>query len=190
MKKFAKHVTLTLSLILALAQPVSTYAAQTAETAQAALISEEVSAESTLTAASSANKSKSVDKKKAAFLKDKRFKNGAKYGARKPYLSPYLCTGCCAYAADFVKYVYGKKSPVSGKKFTSPKNIRGGDVLKFLNSQHWVVVISRNGSKLTTAEANWGGVVVVSSSAYTIKNGKVYRNGKRFRTFAGGWHYE
>ena len=135
---------------------------------------------------------KTIAQKKAAFLKDKRFRHGAPWPAyKRPILSPAIGTGCYAYAADFVKYVYGKNSPTSGKKFTSPKNIRGGDVIKVLNSQHWFVVIERNGNKWKTAEGNWGGKVYVSNGVYTInKKGKLCRNGKVFRTFAGGWHFE
>lgn len=100
------------------------------------------------------------------------------------------CSGCAAYAADYVKYCYGKSSPRSGQAFYSAGEIRTGDVVVVTGSQHWIVVVSRNGSQLTTAEGNWGGKVVVSSSAYTIQNGRLYRNGKPFRTFSVGYHYQ
>lgn len=130
-------------------------------------------------------------KKVNAFLSDSRFKNGASWGSSKrPVLSSYSCTGCCAYAADFAKYVFGKSSPTSGTKFTNPSEIKAGDVIKVLDSQHWFVVISRNGSSLKVAEGNWGGKVVVSNGTYTVKNNTLYRNGKKFRTFAAGYHFQ
>lgn len=135
--------------------------------------------------------SNSYSDKMQSFLKDSRFKNGATWKAsQKPKLSSYSCSGCCAYTADFAKYVFGKKSPTSGTKFTNPKDIKAGDVIKVTGSQHWFVVLERNGQKLKTAEGNWGGKVVVSSSAYTVKNNTLYRNGKKFRTFAAGYHFQ
>lgn len=133
----------------------------------------------------------SYSKKIEAFLKDSRFKNGATWkSSQKPKLSSYDGTGCCAYTADFAKYVFGKKAPTAGTKFTSPKDIRAGDVIKVTGSQHWFVVLERNGQTLKTAEGNWGGKVVVSSSAYTVKNNTLYRNGKKFRTFSAGYHFQ
>lgn len=129
--------------------------------------------------------------KMQSFIKDSRFKNGATWKSnQKPKLSSYSCSGCCAYTADFVKYVFGKSSPRSGKKFTNPKDIKAGDVIKVTGSQHWFVVLERNGQKLKTAEGNWGGKVVVSSSVYTVKNNTLYRNGKKFRTFSEGYHFQ
>lgn len=139
----------------------------------------------------STNNNDSYTKKVNAFLSDSRFKNGATWGAsKKPLLSDYSCTGCCAYAADFVKYVFGKSSPVSKDVYTTPKEIRAGDVVKVLGSQHWFVVISRNGNSLKVAEGNWVGKVVVSEGVYTVKDNTLYRNGKKFRTFAAGYHFQ
>ena len=46
-----------------------------------------------------------------AFLADSRWKHGISWGdSQKPKLSSWSSTGCCAYAADFVAYVYGSKS--------------------------------------------------------------------------------
>ncbi len=126
-----------------------------------------------------------------SFLKDSRFKNGATWKAsQSPKLSSYGGIGCCAYAADFAKYVFGQSSPTSRNKFTNPKDIKAGDVIKVTGSQHWFVVLERNGQKLKTAEGNWGGKVVVSSTTYTVKNNTLYRNGKKFRTFAAGYHFQ
>lgn len=129
--------------------------------------------------------------KMQSFLKDNRFKDGATWKAsQKPKLSSYGCSGCCAYAADFAKYVFGKAAPTSGTKFTNPKEIKAGDVIKVTGSQHWFVILERNGQNLKTAEGNWGGKVVVSSSAYTVKDNTLYRNGKKFRTFSAGYHMQ
>lgn len=125
------------------------------------------------------------------FLADSRWKNGVKWTAsQKPKLSTYSASGCCAYAVDFCKYVFGKNSYTSGKKFTNPKDIKAGDVIKVTGSQHWFVVISRSGQKLKVAEGNWGGKVVVSNGTYTIKGNTLYRNGKKFRTFSAGYHMQ
>ena len=64
-----------------------------------------------------------------AFIKDSRWKNGTAWDARKPKLSTYRSSGCCAYCADFVKYVYGSNNLVSGSKFTSVSKIKAGDVI-------------------------------------------------------------
>lgn len=47
-----------------------------------------------------------------------------------------------------------------------------------VNSQHWIVVLLRNGEHLTTTEGNWSNGAVCVSGAYTIKNNRLYRNGK------------
>ena len=61
-------------------------------------------------------------------------------------------------------------------------------MIKVVNKQHWFVVLYRIGNKLVTAEGNWGGKVVISDSIYTVKGNKIYRNGKKFRTFSIGYH--
>ena len=136
-------------------------------------------------------KNSNYDQKVANFRNDSRFKNGVTWASgQRPKLSSYGSSGCCAYAADFVAYVFGKNNLTDGTKFTNPSSIKSGDVLNFSGGQHWVVVLYRNGSQLTTAEGNWGSKVVISNSAYTIQNGSVYRNGAKFRTFVKGYHYQ
>ena len=126
-----------------------------------------------------------------AFLTDKRWRNGAAYnGSQKPKLSTYSCSGCCAYAADFVAYVFGKGSPRSGTEFRSLEQVRAGDILVLSNPSHWIVVLSRNGNRLTTTEGNWMGKVVATKEAYTINGNTLMRGGKKFRTFALGYHYQ
>ena len=135
-----------------------------------------------------------------AFIKDSRWKNGTAWDARKPKLSTYRSSGCCAYCADFVKYVYGSNNLVSGSKFTSVSKIKAGDVIYAasyysngkVKSQHWIVVIARNGNKLTTAEGNvkinGKKVTRVSSSVYSISGNSIkgFSDGKKFRY---GFHY-
>lgn len=76
------------------------------------------------------NKNDSYNKKVNAFLSDKRWKNGAKWtGSQTPKISSQTAWGCCAYAADFCKYVFGKDKIANGKRFSSPKDIKAGDVI-------------------------------------------------------------
>lgn len=143
-----------------------------------------------LVAKSNSGSSNSGSSKVNAFVNDSRFDNASSWSASKtPLLSTYSSKGCAAYAADYVKYCYGKNNPRSGQAFYSASEIRSGDVVVVKNSQHWIVVVARNGNKLTTAEGNWSGKVVVSNSAYTVQNGQLYRNGKAFRVFDVGYHY-
>ena len=126
-----------------------------------------------------------------AFLSDPRWRPGATYAAsQKPRLSKYSCVGCCAYTADFVQYVFGKSSPRGGTPFTSISQIRAGDILVLSNPQHWIVVLSRKGNTLDTVEGNWMGKVVRSSKAYTINGSSLMREGKKFRTFSVGYHFQ
>jgi hypothetical protein len=135
----------------------------------------------------------SYDSKVSSFINTAKWKNGASWGYyQRPTIGGGNGIGCYAYANDFIKYVYGKSGSFegTGTAFYSPSGIRSGDVIKVTNSQHWFVVLYRNGNKLTTAEGNWGGKVVVSSSAYSVSGNTLYRNGKKFRTFSVGYHYQ
>ena len=125
------------------------------------------------------------------FIADPRWKPGITYnGRQKPKLSGYKSTGCCAFAADFVKYVYGKNSPRDGGQFSSVKEIRTGDVIVFSSPSHWVIVLNRSGNSLHTLEGNWmNGKVERSNTAYTIKGKTILRDGKKFRTFSLGYHF-
>ena len=130
------------------------------------------------------------NKKATAFLTDKRWKNGAVYGSsQRPKLSKYGSVGCCAYAADFVQYVFDKGSPRSGTEFRSLAQVRAGDILVLSSPPHWIVVLSRNGNILTTTEGNWMGKVAAVKGAYTINGNTLMRSGKKFRTFSLGYHY-
>ena len=151
--------------------------------------------------AASSNKSMTLTEKMNAFIKDSRWKSGTAWGARKPKLSTYSSSGCCAYCADFVKYVYGSNNLTSGTKFKKISEIRAGDVIYTasydskgkVKSQHWIVVIARKGNKLTTADANvtinGRKVTRVSSTAFSISGNTIkgLSNGKTFRY---GYHYK
>ena len=141
--------------------------------------------------AAKANTTSKKPGSKKAFLADPRYDHNSPWGySKRPIYSPASGIGCYAYAADYAKCVYKKNSPTAGKKFTKASQIKSGDIVKVVNSQHWIVILERNGNKLTTAEGNWGGKVRVSSKAYTIKNGKLCLNGKPFRTFSVGYHFK
>ena len=141
--------------------------------------------------AASANKALKMPESKKEFLADPRYDNGSPWGSnKKPIYSPAWGMGSVAYAADYAKCVYKKNSPTAGKKFTKASQIRSGDIVKVVNSQHWIVILERNGNKLKTAEGDLCGKVRISSKAYTIRNGRLCHNGKPFRTFSVGYHFK
>lgn len=111
------------------------------------------------------------------FAGDARWKNGLSWPQRSPKLSTWSSKGCCAYAADFCKYVYGYNWPTQStrfKKYTSVNSIQTGDIIH--TSGHWFVVLKRVGNKLYTAEGAYSGKTRVSLSkpGYYIENGKLY----------------
>lgn len=123
------------------------------------------------------------------FLSDPRWKNGASWASgQRPKIANYSASGCCAYAVDFCKYVFGEDSYRSGQEFYNPGEIRAGDIIKVVGSQHWFVVLGRSGGSLYTAEGNWGGRVVVADGTYTVSGNTLCRNGSKFRTFSAGYH--
>ena len=132
----------------------------------------------------------SYESRVEAFLADPRWRPGVWYGgSQRPKLSSYSSSGCCAYTADFVKYVFGKNAPTAGAAFYDPGQITGGDVIKVLGSQHWFVVLHRNGNVLDTVEGNWTNGTVVRCNQYCVSGNRLLRNGKVFRTFAVGYHF-
>ncbi len=138
----------------------------------------------------------SYDLKVEAFINDPRWKDGINWGEnQRPKLSKHDSWSCCAYAADFVKFVFNKDSQSSGTPFHNANEIQSGDVLHFGTKTHWFVILYRNDSQLTTAEGNWGGKVIISDTTYKMVDGEVYRINKRgdyekFRTFDIGYHYD
>ena len=122
------------------------------------------------------------------FVNDSRWKDGVSWGYyQRPKLSTYSSMGCCAYAADFVKYVYGKNSPRSGSYYTGSGNIRSGDVI-YVTPQHWMVVVSRNGNTLQVMEGNYSSRV--HSATYRLSGNSILRsNGTTYKTFSYGYHF-
>lgn len=128
------------------------------------------------------------------FIADARWKNGIAWGdSQSPKLSGWSSKGCCAYAADFAAYVYGSTNAAwtgaGFTKFTNINEIRAGDIIH--TSNHWFVVLSRDGNNLKTAEGNFDDKVRISTDGWGIKNGKIYNlkatDGER--TFVYGYHY-
>lgn len=133
----------------------------------------------------------SYTQKMNAFISDPRWDNGSPWSAsQKPLISSYGSSGCCAYAADFTKYVFNSNSVRSNSIFYSPNNIRAGDILYVTGGSHWIVVLERSGNSLKTAEGNWGSKVVISNGTYTISGNTLLRNGSKFRTFNCGYHFQ
>lgn len=132
------------------------------------------------------------------FIADDRWKNGAPWGDRTPELEPSAdWHGCAAYCYDWAKYMYGKSPRASGvTKYTSASEIRNGDIIRLKDShgEHWFVVLSRNGNWLKTAEGNVDAklngkfVVRVSTSAYEIRDGKIYSSYDGYRTINEAFH--
>ena len=128
------------------------------------------------------------------FLSDRRWANGTSWGyEQRPKISSYSSKGCCAYCADFAKYVYGKNSPRSGAAFTSTKYIRANDILQIKG--HWLVVLARSGNTLKVAEGNvkmsGGNKVHVSTGTWTIKGNSLknkYESGAR--ALVTGYHFQ
>ncbi|MBQ6975426.1 MAG: hypothetical protein IJQ16_02610 [Selenomonadaceae bacterium] len=118
-----------------------------------------------------------------AFVNDGRYRPGTRWD------------NCYTYASQFTSYVFGKSNPREGRRFNSADEIQNGDVVHVNasggKSQHWLVVLYRNGNRLTTIEGNWTNHTVnYSDSAYTIQNGTLYRNGNRFRSWDCGYHFQ
>jgi len=131
--------------------------------------------------------------KVSQFLSDSRWRDGAAWGdSQKPKLSSYSSKGCCAYCADFAKYVFGKNSPRDGAAFTSTSEIRANDILEV--SGHWMVVLSRSGNTLKVAEGNvvisGARKVQVSSDKWTI-SGNALKNKyeSSSRKLLTGYHF-
>lgn len=136
---------------------------------------------------------KASTKKSQEFIQDSRWKHGIKWaGGQKPKITSKSFSGCAAYAADYSKYVFGKKSYKDKTVvFRKIDEIREHDVVEIKG--HFFVVLSRNGNTLKTAEGNTSEKVFISSTKYYINNGKlmVKRGNKSEQlTFIKGYHLE
>jgi hypothetical protein len=145
------------------------------------------------TAAAQTSKNNSGSDKVSAFLNDSRWKAGTGWGYyQRPKVSSYDSIGCCAYTADFAKYVFGKDSPRGGSVFYSTSDIRANEILHI--DGHWLVVLSRNGNSLTVAEGNVqtrsGALTQVTSDTWTISGNSLVNKWEGFgRTLMEGYHF-
>ena len=126
------------------------------------------------------------------FINDSRWENGIWWGDRGPKLSSYPCSQCCAYAADFAKYVYNKNAPNSGSKYTEASEIKTGDVIYSAerpgSCQHWMCIVSRNGNTLKIAQGNCSSKVRIAD--YTLDGNSIKTDsGAVFKIFSYGYHY-
>ncbi len=145
------------------------------------------------TASAAASSNKGGSDKVSAFLNDSRWKAGTGWGYyQRPKLSGYDSIGCCAYTADFAKYVFGKNSPRGGSVFYSTSDIRANDILHI--DGHWLVVLSRSGNTLKVAEGNVstksGTVVRVTSDTWTISGNALVNKWEGYgRNLIEGYHF-
>lgn len=138
------------------------------------------------------NAASDFETKYQAFISDARWKNAIGWGGNQgPKISGWDSSGCCAYAADFQKYVYGTQG-WSKSTFYNVSEIKAGDILHIQCDQgeHWIVILNRNGNTLYTAEGNFGSIVVVSNSRYTISGNNLYNTyAKRNYNLTTGYHF-
>jgi hypothetical protein len=135
-----------------------------------------------------------INNKVAKFRADERYSEGSSWdGDKPPEENDYKsCQGCCAFAADFIKCVYGKNGNFSSNataRYTDASQIQAGDVIHITDSQnpyytHWFVVLERNGDTLTVAEGNY----LNSEGEYKIQNGQLVERGNT-RTIERAFHF-
>ena len=123
-----------------------------------------------------------------SFIQTPRWANGASWGSgmtQSYTYSDWSSSGCCAYCVDFAGYVYGSRRAWNDSAFTKvtdPTQIRSGDIVHFYysnskrTSQHWIVVLERDGNTLYTAEGNAYvngnySVVCITDEKYVISDG-------------------
>ena len=113
------------------------------------------------------------------------FRTGRPWGKMFPSLLGNTgCFECAAMAADAATYMFDGGLG-SGERFEKVDEIRSGDVVYF--KTHFIFVIYRKGSQLTTIEGNMNETVRQSSSAYTVSGGKFFAHGAE-REFTHGFH--
>lgn len=86
-------------------------------------------------------------------------------------MSSWSSSGCCAYAYDFAKYVYGIDGDLNKAASwisSSPTEIQTGDIIYSSTKGHWFVVLERTGNTLYTAEGNVSGKVRICNDVYSI----------------------
>ena len=113
------------------------------------------------------------------------FRTGRPWGKMFPsILGNTSCFECAAMAADAATYMLDGDLG-SGERFEKVDEIRSGDVVHF--KSHYIFVIYRKGSQLTTIEGNMNETVRQSSSAYSVSGGKFFAHGAE-REFTHGFH--
>ena len=113
------------------------------------------------------------------------FRTGRPWGKMFPsVLGNTSCFECAAMAADASTYMFDGGLG-SGERFENVEEIRSGDVVHF--KSHYIFVIYRKGSQLTTIEGNMNETVRQSSSAYSVSGGKFFAHGAE-REFTHGFH--
>lgn len=129
----------------------------------------------------------SLDAKINSFLNDARFCNGNGWGYyQKPLISNHISIGCCAYTADFIKYVYNVNHIQDGSQYYRASEIRKGDVI-YCTPTHWMVITGRSGNTIQVAEGNWNSKVHTGS--YTLNGNQICASGRVYKTFQYGYHY-
>jgi len=114
------------------------------------------------------------------------FRNGRPWGKMFPsILGNTGCFECAAMAADAATYMFDGGLG-SSDRFEKAEDIRAGDVVYF--KTHFIFVIYRNGSKLTTIEGNMNESVCQSTSSYSVVGGKFIARGQE-REFSHGFHH-
>ena len=125
------------------------------------------------------------DSKVNSFINDSQWSNGTSWGdSQMPKLSTHKAWGCYAYACDYSKYMYGLNQASLGTAFDNRNGIselRSGDVVKINNTPHYIIILYRNGDKLTTAEGNASQKVRIGDSYYTASS---------LSNYVCGWHYD
>ena len=120
-----------------------------------------------------------------SFINDARWNNGTAWNSNQtPKSSTYHSWGCCAYTADFAKYVYGVDDPYAGRRYYNINDIVTGDII-YVNG-HWFAVLNRTGNTLTCAEGNWGSRVVIGRQRTFNASTKKFSDNYEFQY---GIHY-
>jgi hypothetical protein len=113
------------------------------------------------------------------------FRTGRPWGKMFPsVLGNNGCFECAAMAADASTYMFdGGLS--TGERFEKVDDIRSGDVVHF--KTHYIFVIYRKGSQLTTIEGNMNEAVCQSVKRYAVSDGKFFVSGQE-KEFTHGFH--
>ena len=113
------------------------------------------------------------------------FRTGRSWGSGFPsVLGNTSCFECAAMAADATTYMFDGAFG-AGERFEKVEEIRSGDIVHF--KTHYIFVIYRKGSQLTTIEGNMNESVRQSSSAYTVSGDKFFAGGQE-KEFTHGFH--